>query len=144
MEQSFKDVLIGKRLGSGCYRDVYQCKLDTSLVVKIEREEGEFHNIKEWNIWKELEYSDLKKWLAPCYEISNDGKILIQQKIEFGRHKDYPAKIPTFFTDVQTKNFGFIGEQLVCCDYGSTIVTRNFNNTLKKADWLEGLTRIDN
>lgn len=145
MEQALKDILIGKKIGSGCYRDVYHCKLDYSLVVKIEKEEGEFHNIKEWNIWKELEYSPLKKWLAPCISISNDGKILIQKKIEFGRKKEYPKKVPAWFTDVQPKNFGFIGKQLVCCDYGSTIVTRKFDDKkMKIADWKIGETRIDN
>lgn len=144
MEQALKDILVGTKIGSGCYRDVYRCKLDYSLVVKIEKEEGQFHNIKEWNIWEELKYCPLKKWFAPCISISNDGKILIQKKIEFGRKKDYPNKIPSFFTDVQPHNFGFIGKQLVCCDYGSTIITRNFNDKkLKIADWKIGQTRID-
>lgn len=145
MEQSYKNILIGKKIGSGCYRDVYLCRLDTSLVVKIEKENREFHNIKEWNIWEEIKYSKLKKWFAPCIDISEDGKVLIQQKIEFGRKKDYPKKVPSFFTDVQPKNFGFIGKQLTCCDYGSTIITRSFDDKKQKiADWKIGETRIDN
>jgi hypothetical protein len=145
MEQSYKDILIGKKIGSGCYRDVYLCRLDTSLVVKIEKENKNFHNIKEWNIWEEIKYSDYQKWFAPCFDISDDGKILIQRKIEFGRKGDYPKKVPSFFTDVQPKNFGFIGKQLVCCDYGSTIITRSFNDKKQlRADWKIGETRIDN
>jgi hypothetical protein len=143
IEKALKDILIGKKMGNGCFRDVYLCKIDYSLVVKIEKENGEFHNIREWLVWKELEYSELKKWFAPCIYISNDGKVLIQKKIEFGRKKDYPDKVPSFFTDIQTHNFGFIGKQLVCCDYGSTIITKNFNDKkLKKADWKIGLTRV--
>ena len=144
-EQSLKDILIGGKIGSGCYRDVYQCKLDYSLIVKVEKSGGEFHNIKEWNIWEEVKYSPLKKWFAPCISISDDGTILIQKKIELGRKKDYPKKVPSFFTDIQTHNFGFIGKQLVCCDYGSTIITRNFNDkNLKIADWKIGQTRVIN
>lgn len=143
MEKSLKEILIGKKLGSGCYRDVYLCRLDSSLVVKVEREEKEFHNIKEWNIWDELKYSDIKKWFAECIDISNDGKILIQKRVYFGRKEDLPKKIPTFFTDIQPANFGFIKKQLTCCDYGSTIITKMFNDKkLKSADWRINVTRI--
>lgn len=144
MEEALKDLLIGKKIGSGCYRDVYQCKLDYSLVVKIEKDKGDFHNIREWQIWKEVEYTDNAKWFAPCVSISPDGKVLIQKKVEIGRKKDYPEKIPEFFTDIQVPNFGFIGKQLVCLDYGSTKIARSFNDKkLKKADWAKGSTRID-
>ena len=136
MLEEYKNILLGAKIGSGCYRDVYNCRLRDDLVVKIEREDKEFHNIKEWTIWSELEYADeYNKWLAPCLEISKNGKILIQKKVEFGRQKEYPKEIPSFFTDVKPDNFGFIGNQLVCCDYGSTIFTRFFNKKLIKADW---------
>jgi len=142
MGNEYKDILLGKKLGEGCYRNVYQCKLGYNLVVKVEKDEYDFHNIKEWNIWKEIEYADICKWFAPCYHISPNGKILIQEKVEFSRRKDYPEKIPSFFTDIQLANFGFIKDRFVCSDYGSTVVTGSFSeNKMKKTDWNLGETR---
>jgi len=110
--------------------------VDTTLVVKIEKYEAYFQNVKEWAIWKEVEHTPLAKWFAPCTHISNDGKILLQKKVEIGRKKDYPEKIPSFFNDIKIDNFGFIGNQLVCFDYGLIKISKNFSDKkLVKISW---------
>lgn len=113
------DVLCGKKLGEGCSRTVYECSFDKSLVIKIEDRNYHSQNIIEWEVWDQVEYDKkLKKWFAPCIAISRCGTVLIQKKVKYRDIALYPKKIPAFFGDTHRKNFGFIGDQFVCSDYG--------------------------
>jgi hypothetical protein len=132
------ELLCGKRLGSGCSRTVFQCKVDRSLVVKIE-EDPEWHhqNIMEWEVWQHVEYNKkINKWFAPCIALSPCGRILLQKKVKFRDVSTYPAKIPAFFTDFQATNYGFLGKQFVCSDYGLMLHDVGLGSKrLKKVDW---------
>lgn len=55
------------------------------------------------------------------------------KKVEPVKIEELPLKIPTFFTDLKKKNWGRYGENIVCCDYGNSLV--NYNNSTKKAEW---------
>lgn len=118
------DSLIGNFIGSGCSRDVYEYIPDNKFVVKIEHATGEGDNLAEYNIWRAIQFTANSKWFAPCQWISPNGMILIQRKTLplYGATKNkVPEKIPSFFTDVHSKNFGWMDKQLVAHDYSFTL-----------------------
>lgn len=73
-------LLCGQFLGEGMSRKVFVCGLDSSLVVKVETEAGRFQNVKEWELWQEIQYTSAAKWLAPCLHLSPDGTILVMAR----------------------------------------------------------------
>lgn len=123
--KNFKQIIkliCGEFIGEGVYRDVYVLKQDPRFVVKIEPDpsKAQFANVTEWRNY--IEWHDhyvVSGGLAPCESISEDGQVLIQCRVNWKdkRRKDYPTHIPGIFTDLKLKNFGWIGNQFVCCDY---------------------------
>lgn len=117
--------LIGKKLGSGAYRAVYEHNWDDKWVIKVESNSTHC-NLTEYILWDEIQglcgnLSWVKEWFAPIQWISPNGKLLCMQKTsEFPKNKKLtrPKEIPAFFTDVKWENFGWIGNRFVCHDYG--------------------------
>lgn len=115
-------VICGELLGQGTHRDVYVLRQDPSYVVKIEREPGRgaFANAMEYRNWMDnKDWKFLASYLAPCILINETGQVMIQKRVsrDGKRRKDYPKRIPSVITDRKFKNFGWIGDQFVCCDY---------------------------
>lgn len=134
--QELLGLISGSRLGFGCYRSVYQYLPDPTLVLKVAAERPD-QNVIEHAIWKEVEsVKGIAKWFAPCLHISPCGVYMLQRKVQFGLPKDYPAKIPACFTDLKYENYGFIGNQLVCCDYAGLLLSLNIGTRMKKVDWV--------
>jgi len=138
--KELEQLLIGKKMGSGMHRTTYDCLLNGEWVVKVADDErmGRGANCLEYKIWQEIQYSDdVGKFFAPCIDISEGGKYLIQEKVEKARKKDYPSKIPHFFTDVKYDNFGFLRGKFVCVDYGSLLIWRGIDKVrMVKAHWV--------
>ena len=108
----------GPMVGSGLNREVYELKQDHRFVVKIQKSVG-FDNVMEWYIWNQISScEEIAKWFAQPLVINSVGTVLVQRRVEFRKKKDYPTRIPIFFTDLKIQNFGFIGDQLKCVDYG--------------------------
>lgn len=130
--------LIGEEIGRGAFRIVFECPFDDSIVIKSAFDErGVQSNIIENKIWREIEYAEhLAKWFAPVVAISGNGRFLVMKKARMSTdRKEFPAKVPHFFTDTKYQNYGFIGDQLVCIDYGSTIISQGMTKRQTKADW---------
>lgn len=129
--------LCGKKIGSGCSRDVYELKLNKRYVVKVERGAFPNGNFTEYHIWSEIsEYKKLNKYFAPIIFANEDYRIMIMRRIRFGRKKDLPKKVPHFFFDMHGGNYGWIGKQFVCCDYGGATFTLGWSSKkLKNANW---------
>lgn len=123
----------GEHLGTGNNRAVYALKKYPEYVMKLklETQANDFSNVKEWLIWDELCMSDLHKWFAPCLTMNETGTVLFQKRATIGRRKDYPYRLPSFFTDLKIQNFGFIGDQFVCFDYGSSVILTKFMDEKK-------------
>lgn len=119
MLRDFWNLIVGDRIGSGCYRDVYECLLDPSLVVKVEKDVSCFHNVREWANWQELcEAPAWRKWVAPCEAISPQGKYLLQSRTKPVTLSALPEKVPAFFTDKKVGNWGRLPDgRVVCHDY---------------------------
>lgn len=129
---TFKDafnLLCGAKLGEGISRTVFEHRLDKRYVVKVEDNPMKvWANIKEWMFWQEYGHrDDISKWLAPCLDISENGRVLIQQRALLIQDKsEVPDTLPRFLTDVKYDNFGWIVEEgcrrLVCVDYAMVYV----------------------
>lgn len=122
-------LIIGDKIGSGIGRTVYENRINSDTVIKIEEES--YQNIKEWEFWQDVQYSDISKWFAPCLSISPCGIFLVQTKCEPLPKKMYPRKLPKFMADIKYENFGYLNGKIVCFDYG-TIYTKLIANTSKK------------
>lgn len=114
-------LMCGDIIGRGSFRDVFQYNLNSNWVVKIQRNNDEFSNIKEFEIWCFVKGTEFEKYFAPCYWMSPDGKVLLQHKTKpITKIRRPPEFIPSFFTDVKDDNFGFIGRRFVAHDYDFT------------------------
>lgn len=134
--------LCGELLGKGVYRDVYVFKKYPAYVIKIERDmtRANFANVTEFrNYIQHKDWKFLSDWLAPCEIINQTGSILIQERVTWDgkRRKDYPKYVPAMFTDLKLKNFGWIGDRLVCCDYSFIpfYIVKVGKNSMKYAKW---------
>ena len=137
-DTTLKRMLCGQYKAHGSSRSVYQCKVHPEFVVKIQHD-GRFDNVIENEIWGAVRLADWwAKWFAECVFISKSGKILVQQKIKFKSSKrEYPKKIPRFFTDIRIENYGFLGDQLKCCDYSYVLyrLTGFMDKKMRRALW---------
>lgn len=108
-------MIAGERIGRGMYRDVY-ATTGTEYVYKVETKDGCFCNVYEWEIWHAAS-KEVKKWLAPCVDISSNGIVLVQKRVIPIRK--LPPRIPHFLTDAKLSNWGEYNGRPVCCDYGN-------------------------
>lgn len=134
-------IMMGKKLGSGCYRAVYECNAypTSKYVIKIEPGSSSC-NVVEAAVWNEVKWFTgemewVKKWFAPVEWISPNGKILCMHKTIQKPNKKKPDKVPTFLSDIKEENFGWIGNNYVCHDYGQLWNLTKYNKGFKKAKW---------
>lgn len=113
-------LVCGDKISYGSARVVFEHANDKARVIKIEDGAQSFQNILEWNIWHEVEGTKLEKWFAPCYQISPSGSALIQARTK--KIRELPKRLPSFFTDLKTNNFGEFDGRIVCHDYGLSLV----------------------
>lgn len=112
------DFICGKKLGSGKFRDVYVYRENNSYVVKVAKDgAGCRHNMMEYEVWVQTP-DRLAKWLAPCSRISEYGSYLIQQRVEPIGPEKSPKRVPAFFADTHSGNWGYLKGKPVCVDYG--------------------------
>lgn len=138
LKDELLDFVVGKRLGFGAYRTVYEYRFNSKYVLKIADDvNGRAENLLENRIWWQINLTPAARWFAPIMEVSIAGQFLIQHKIEQLPHEQYPKKIPAFFTDTKYSNFGWLDGKFVCCDFGSFNIFNGVNTRLKNADWWE-------
>ncbi len=129
------DKLLGKKIGKGVRRDVFEHKKDDSLVIKALLNKTDNHNILEMENWNNAD-EETKQFLAPCIEITYDGVYLTQKKgVPIKELSDKPSgifflenELPLGFLDkikpynkrgkFKRKNFIYIDGELKLCDYG--------------------------
>ena len=119
-------MICGKKIGSGSFRDVYGFNIDPNRwVVKIEPKNTDC-NITEFLLWDEIQglkgnLAWVKEWFAPIQWCSPNGKVIIMERTsKYPKTKTLqrPKKVPDFFMDIKSDNFGWIGDKFVCHDYG--------------------------
>lgn len=120
-------------------RSVYNCRIDPTMVVKVENKPDQFQNIIEQQTWLAVrDDPEFAKWFAPVHHLSTNGKILLMSKVEPIRKSERPKKMPNFLTDFRTSNYGMFEGRVVCCDYGMTATRFNqLPTNLVKVEWRE-------
>lgn len=114
--------MVGRFIGGGIARNVYEYLPDLDFVVKVEHRAYSFQNAMEWETWVEVRETKWAKWFAPCKTISMNGSVLIQRKTHPLPPALRPMKLPNFLTDLKRQNFGMIDDQVVAHDYGMTLL----------------------
>lgn len=130
-------LLVKEKLGEGQYRSVYALEHMPDHVLKVEKHEGCFANVKEWDVWTDCrEAPNWVEWLAPCLAISGKGRFLIQERTKPVVMEQLPKKIPAFLTDRKVGNWGRLKNgRIVCHDYG--MVISNLSLRMSNANWWE-------
>ena len=132
-------LFLGKIIGRGSAREVYQCAQDGECVIKVELEDESFQNVVEWEIWQSVKETKFAKYFAPCVAISSNGIFLVQKKVDDLHKKDFPKKVPHFFSDRKYRNYGLYKGNFVCRDYGTmayrVVDVMKDTKILKKANW---------
>lgn len=135
LSRDLYNIVCGKKIGSGIGRKVFTNRLDPTTVIKIETRGGSFQNIMEWEVWDYVKGSKaISAWFAPCVAISPSGLVLVQKRTAPARERDFPRRVPKCFTDMKRENWGFVGNKLVCHDYGY-IASSGITTKTKKAVW---------
>lgn len=130
------NLLCGEQLGEGSHRRVFACKLDPTLVVKVETAEDHrsFANVHEHRNWDLLQdCKEASRWLAPVVAISPCGLVLLQKRTVDLRPKELPAKMPSFLTDLKPENYGLLDGRIVCRDYSMVITLAHLR--MRKVNW---------
>lgn len=121
--------LLGKKIGRGMSRDVYEHKyLPGRFVIKVERRSGHFQNVKEYENWRQVAFMEVATWFAPCVRLSRCGRFLMQFKTNPIAENELPARVPGCFTDFKAENWGMFKTESthrrpVCHDYGLMLFT---------------------
>jgi len=110
-------MLLGPCLAVGVGRAVFEVNGNPTMVVKVEDVSQSFQNVIEWEFWNTFRKEPIRKWLAPCLAISNQGRVLLQARTSPLRHGDR-VRVPEYFSDLKCGNFGYLGTRVVCHDYG--------------------------
>lgn len=131
-------LFIGKQLGYGMSRHVYEMEHSPSYVIKWEAEGKDFQNALEWRVWQAVkDFPKYARWFAPCLDISPNGVWLIQEKVKLIPKNKYPKKLPDYLGDTKYMNFGLLAGKVVACDYGTPSFARlfSFNSKMTKTEW---------
>ena len=115
---------LGKYLGEGFRRVVYDYTEDPGVVVKFLKNLEDNHNQVEYDNWQKMKDTERGKWLAPCHYLSEDCRFLLQTKVKI--LDEAPSEIPDWIKNLgdwsfggnKSKHWGMLGDQVVLVDYG--------------------------
>lgn len=138
LTQDLFELIVGKKLGEGSCRTVYECALDKTHVIKFEEGAQRFQNVMEWQVWDRVQWvKGIGPWFCPLVAISPCGTILIQKKAEDLRPNELPKRVPAFFTDLKLENWGRYQGRPVIRDYGvHLLMERGMTSAMKTAKWV--------
>ena len=109
---------LGKYIGAGGCRKVYEHKDNPEWVIKVAKSPRKVvANRSEWNVWQALKDTPEAKYLAPCIEISEDNKWLVQMKAKPATKVFRSEEVRWWMKDFKLVNMGMLGDRLVFVDY---------------------------
>lgn len=109
---------LGDFINRGQSRIVFEWSFRPNTVVKFCSADDCQSNWTEYAIWESVKDTKNAKWFCPVIDISPCGRFLLMEKARAITNEDkLPKKLPNFFTDIHTGNFGYIDDRLVCIDY---------------------------
>lgn len=115
---------LGDYLGEGFRRIVYAHQDRSDLVIKFLKNLEDNHNRTEFENWQKLKDTERGQWLAPCYSLSDDGRFLVQQRVEV--LDEAPVSVPEWIKTLrdwslggnQSKHWGRWEGRVQLIDYG--------------------------
>jgi len=120
---SYKEIL-GKKIGEGMHRSVYQHKDYDDIVIKVMKDNSSRpdHNLIEYNNWRNAP-KDIRNYLIEVISVTRDGKYLMQRKGGdiIDPPKDIPKIIKYRFPDSflpGNNDWRAFGGDSRLCDYG--------------------------
>ena len=131
---------LGDYISKGGSRTVFDWSLKPNTVVKFCHDDDCRSNWIEYSIWQAVKDTNNAKWFCPVIDISPCGRFLLMRKVKALKQTDkLPKRLPNFFTDIHTGNFGWIGKQLVCIDYQfiERSLDLSFNTNMRIVDWVK-------
>jgi len=129
---------LGDYIAGGSSRMVFDWKFRPNTVIKFCKADDCQSNWTEYAVWESVKDTKYAKWFSPVIDISPCGRFLLMEKAKEIKIEDkLPKKLPNFFTDIHTGNFGWIDNRLVCIDYQfiSRALDLSFNTNMRDADW---------
>ena len=130
------NMLCGHVIGYGMSRTVYDSPVLKDAVIKVETVAQKFQNIMEYETWQRVKETDLAKWFAPVECISPCGVVLVMRKTTEIPSEQYPRKLPKFFTDFKRSNYGLLNGQVVCHDYGTSLLLEHgMTKVMRSVEW---------
>lgn len=133
------DFIMGKQLGEGIHRKVFEFTPNPKVVIKCAMEAPNI-NVLESEVWLMVKDTNIAKWFAPCRGTSECGIYLLQDRVEMRPRNEYPKFVPSFFGDLKYSNFGWLNGKFVCCDYAGFIATsmcHKWSGKMVKANFWE-------
>jgi hypothetical protein len=121
---------LGKYLGEGFRRIVYEHKDRPDLVIKFLKKLDDDHKKLEFENWKNLKDTERGKWLVPCEYLSEDGRFLFQKKVKVLEIEEAPKEVPEWikilgdweFGGNKSKHWGIYQDRIVLIDYGDKVL----------------------
>jgi hypothetical protein len=115
---------LGDYIAEGFRRIVYNDKDNPFVVIKFLKDIKDEHNKIEFENWEKLKDTEKGKWLVPCISISEDGRYLVQEKVEI--IDEPPDDIPNWIKNLgdysfggnKSKHWGMLNNKVVLVDYG--------------------------
>ena len=129
-------LLCGQQIGVGQSRIVYDSPMLRGMVIKVEAGAQNFQNVLEYEAWCRVRGTEFEKWFAPVEYISPSGLVLVMRKTASIPAEQYPIKMPKFFTDFKRSNYGLLNGQVVCHDYGTSLLFEHgMTKAMKTVEW---------
>lgn len=139
MHRQVFDLFCERLIYTGMSRAVWESTLMPDCVIKVEERGGMFQNVIEWETWQRVKDTSLRRWFAECVSISPNGSVLVMRRTRPAADRDYPEKMPIFLNDFKRRNYGMVGKNLVCHDYGiSNLMDWGHSKRMVKANWTDG------
>ena len=136
MHREAFNLLCDDLIYQGMSRTVWSSEVFPDCVIKVEDRKGYFQNVVEWETWQRVKDTPMAKWFAPCRWISPNGSILVMDRTRAAGDAQYPEKMPAFLCDFKRRNYGMLGEALVCHDYGTNMLFEHgMTKRTIKANW---------
>lgn len=128
--------VLGRPLGSGMTRQVFEWVPNTELVVKLETGRG-FQNTIEWETWHALKDTKHGGWLCPVVWISDCGTALLMHRTRPMIPGEEPKSMPAWLSDHKRANYGVFMDRVVCHDYGTNLLLNHgaFTGKRGKPEW---------
>ncbi|MES2262099.1 MAG: hypothetical protein V4724_26560 [Pseudomonadota bacterium] len=138
MHKEAFNLLCDDLIYQGMSRAVWSSEVFPDCVVKVEDRRAYFQNVVEWETWQRVKDTPLARWFAPCRWISPSGSILVMERTRAAGDEQYPEKMPAF-CDFKRRNYGMLGANLVCHDYGTNMLFEyGMTKRMIRANWNDG------